>query len=206
MLLARNVRNGRWTRSVSTGAVGPCADALTRDLETNNDKMSWWIADNPEIIATAIASTREAIANVDLALVDETDLGRLRITWEPTTGKTPYGAANEHHCDLLNLSADSVARLAKHIHSVRNEIARFSRGEMVSLLTKAIERDELRLEQLKARLVCSLAKRVCRPDHAGGSSRDAVLAELSRRLVDGSIDDEIVAEIDSNVAVALEGL
>ena len=48
MLLARNVRKARWDREALDGSTGPCADALTGDLATTSDKMSWWIIDDGE--------------------------------------------------------------------------------------------------------------------------------------------------------------
>ena len=207
MLIARNIRKGRWDREAPDGVSGPCADALTKDLATQSDKMSWWIADeSTERIATAIASTRESISNVDLAIVEIDDIKRLNIAWEFTKGKTPYPAANDQHCDLFNLSAYSVACLAEHVHSVRDHITRFREDKILSLLKAAIESSELDVSKVGAKLVCSLAKKVCGSEHAEGGAKHAILVELRRRLDDGTIDDDLLGVLDNRTIAALESV
>ena len=80
MELARRVNRPTWLREAPDGSPGPCADVLMNDLATSSGRQSWWVVDHgKEDIAVAIASGRDQLSNVDLAIVATEELERLKI-------------------------------------------------------------------------------------------------------------------------------
>lgn len=195
MLLARAVERPRWLRRTPAGATGPCADALTRDLQTKSDRLSWWVVDDAkEEVAIAIASSRHHISNVDLAIVSSEEFDKLDISWDRSSGDTPYVAANERHCDLINLSATAIARLANHLHSQREAIERVREGEVREMLIAAIGRGNINLERVRDSLLSSLATRLCSMDDSDPSALTAVLEEVRSRVEAGDLNAQALHE------------
>lgn len=198
MLLARGVHRPRWLRDVPGDPPGPCADALTHDLQTKSDTLSWWAVDgSEEEIVIAIASTRDSVSNVDLAIVNTDDIDALNITWERSSADIPYAPARDRHYDLINLSAAAVGRLAGHLHENRDGIERLREKEVRDLLIATIGEGHLELEEINASLLSSLATRLCKMDNPDNAVLTAVLAEVQRRVEAGNLSRE---ELDTRVA------
>ena len=198
MLLARKVDHRRWLHAVPRHQPGPSADALTRDLQTRDDKLSCWAVDgSTEEIAIAIASTRDSVSYVDLALVATEDIDNLGISWEWSLGKTPYAPVRDRHCDLINLSARAVTRLADHFHENRNGIKRLREGDVRALLIATIGEGHLEIKQIKTSLLTSLATRLCKMDDPNPAALTAVLEEVQRRVEAGDLGRET---LDARVA------
>lgn len=196
MRLARRVRLSRWERELPDGRPGPCADALTKDLETSSDTLSCWEVDNtPEEIAVAIASTRDNICKVDLAIVTSEEVEELGIPFRRTGGTTPYAFANDRHYNLFNLSASTLSRLAILLYEHRRGFARFERQEVRDLLIAAIGNGRLDPETLpKGSLVSSLAKQLCTMENPDGVAQAAVVGDVKRRVQDGTLSMEDLHE------------
>ena len=191
MELARRVSLRTWLRDAPDGSPGPCADALTSDLTTSSDKQSWWVADDSrDEIAIAIASTRDTLSNVDLAILATEEIESLAISWERTRGETPYALANELHCDLLNLSAQALGRLADRVHARREAIERIRQSTVRDLLVAAIGRGQLDPAQLRPQLLISLAKRLCTMQQPDDAALAAVIREVRNRETAGTLDPE----------------
>ena len=189
MELARRVNRPTWLREAPDGSPGPCADVLMNDLATSSGRQSWWVVDHgKEDIAVAIASGRDQLSNVDLAIVATEELERLKILWERTNAETLYALANDRHCDLFSLSARAVCRLADRLYEFREAIERIREREVRDLLIAAIGRGDLELTGLRATLLSSLAKRLCVMQDPNDAALIAVIADVKQRVEAGNLD------------------
>lgn len=153
--------------------------------------LSWWeVGDAREEVAIAIASTRDSVSPVDLAIVDTGDITTLGISWRKSNADTPYAPARDRHYDLFNLSAAAVFRLAEHLYGNRERIERLRMVEVRDLLSGAIERERLDLAEVSAPLLASLATRLSAPENPNPAALTAVLAELRRRVEAGALSRE----------------
>ena len=191
MKLARRVNRPTWLRKTPGGAPGPSADALTSDLATSSNRLSWWVVDESrDDIAIAIASGRDSISHVDLAILAVEDVEGLDISWEMTNGETPYALANDQHCDFRNLSAQALGRLADHVHANAKAIERIRESHVRDLLIAAIGQGHLDPGRLRCQLLASLAKRLCAVQNPNDAALAAVLRDVKKRVTAGVLEAE----------------
>jgi hypothetical protein len=157
-LLLRAIRKGRWLDAVGLDwleADDVAADPLA-DLTTRQNTLSVWQVDDDESnlsrIVAACASLRDNFANFDYALVDEAIVLGLGIQVRRTKGGTPDDAVNEsRHRDLIELSAFTVARLAREM-AAGSTRRRLPWQQVRELVKDGVRSGRLDMEKVNAKL------------------------------------------------------
>jgi len=120
-LLFRKIKKNRWYREqkptwLKQGDVP--ADSVT-DLKTSDNKLSVFQCSDPDSeidrIVAALAASGSQEDPVDYALIDRKQIDDAEILMQPSLGNTPDEKANGLHHDLVELSGEKLARLAKII-------------------------------------------------------------------------------------------
>lgn len=157
-LLLRRIRQSRWY--IASDQPLP-ADPLA-DLNTEDNVLSLWqVQDdgsNLTDIIAAVAATRDAVANVDIALFDSGLLQGIGAGIEARGGRTPLAAARSYHRGLVGLNAQQLIEVAEVIRR-SGEIREFSRREVRYLLAAAVNTGRLKAIDLKDQARQHLAKR-----------------------------------------------
>ena len=150
----RVIRKARWYRDESTAWLGEGefqADALA-DLETKGNALSLWVVaddrSNLEQVVSALASTRQYIANLDYALLDQKFIAEHNLKLQPVTGNSPYEQVNMWHHDLVELSASKLCVLAKIIFEC-GEKKRYTEKDVLRLISRAIALGRIDRAKLK---------------------------------------------------------
>ena len=150
MLLARKITRAKWrpSHSLSPGEIS--ADAITGDLRTQGNTLSFWQCPSGnhaaiEQAALAIASTGDRIDKVDIVWLDDADLKNDGQTVETTEGQTPILDLNELHVDVCHLDFTRLGKVAQRIANAINEerYIRIPRARIQAMLADAIERGQV---------------------------------------------------------------
>ena len=160
MFLARMVSRAKWERKewMSNGDIS--ADAVTADLRTQNNTLSFWRCPkgaDAEIdkVALAIATGRDKIDKVEIVLIDEKDLKNDGQMIEDSDGNTPVENLVKLHVDVTQLNYDRLGKIAQRVASAvsANQFHRISKNRVGALLVTAINGDAmLKIDWLNEKL------------------------------------------------------
>ena len=114
----RTVRQARWHKypEISWLVEGELQGDVLTDMSTDKGRLSVYRINNEDDlqrVITALAATRDNMANLDYAIFEDSELGSLGITISQTDGNTADMTTNGLHYELGNLSARRLARLAE---------------------------------------------------------------------------------------------
>lgn len=161
-LLLRAIRKNRWYTSdtipwLPEGEIQ--ADPLG-DLATGHNTLSVWQVEddksNLEQVITALAANRDTISNLDYALFDLELLSTIGIRVEVNEGATPYEKANHWHCDLVELTATKLVKLAK-VMLISSSRERVLEKEILSLIKDAVQTGQIDKTKLSQKIVSKLS-------------------------------------------------
>ncbi len=169
MFLARKFSRSKWdddrnlSRGLSRGEIS--ADAVTGDLRTRQDALSFWrchagaVADIEDAVL-AIAAAAERVAKVDIVWVDEEALRSDGHPLRDSPGRTPVADLAERHVDICQLDYVRLGRLAQKVDAAVREKhwRRISKARVKALLASAIEQGRIVPGELNARLRADMEK------------------------------------------------
>ncbi len=159
MFLARKITRAKWSpkKGISTKEIS--ADAITADLRTRDNNLSFWKCDptsneSIENVALAIAATGERVDKVELVWISDDKLPDDCKTLKNTEGETPVTDLAKQHFDLCELD---YVRLGKVAHIITAAIKaeqyhRLTESSVTKLLAKAVEQERLDLNDLKKKV------------------------------------------------------
>src|SRR5687768_15193465 len=152
--LLRTISRGKWVPPawMQTGEVP--ADALT-DLRSKDNILSVWAIDdaqtNLNAVIEAFAADREQLDKLDYTLVEQQLLPPISITVAVVEANTPHATANANHRDLVELTVDKVAALARVMMPLTR--VRIPQTRVKELLTAALSEGRLDRTKMKAELL-----------------------------------------------------
>lgn len=122
------------------------ADAVTADLRTQSNKLSFWRCDDGtdqeiENVVLAIAAGRDRIDKVEIVLIDDTGLKKDGQTIRATDGRTPIGSLVKLHVDVIQLNYYRLGEVARRVASAiaAGQCHRVSKKRVEALLVTAID-------------------------------------------------------------------
>src|SRR3974390_2914323 len=93
LFLARSISIAKWNARINLEPHQIPADAVTADLRTANNTLSFWLCDpsqesSLEEVALALSSARDQVQRLDLVWLPEQQISQMKIKLEPTRGDT----------------------------------------------------------------------------------------------------------------------
>ena len=156
MFLARKITRAKWTdddRGLAEGEIS--ADAVTGDLRTQGDSLSFWRCDTDanddvEDAALAIAAAGERVDRLDIVWVSQDQLLSDGQTLMDSRGRTPLSEMADQHVDVSRLDYVRLGSLARHVvAAVKNHrCRRLTKGRVKKLLSTAVEQGRVKTEDL----------------------------------------------------------
>ena len=142
---------------LSTGEIA--ADAVTADLRTSGNALSFWRCGNAavaevECVALAMAAAGDRIDRLDLVWIAEENLAADGQAYEDTDGRTPVAGLRKHHVDLLRLDYVRLGSVAKRVASAieSERCVRLTRARVKRLLVAAVKRGDVTTAELADRV------------------------------------------------------
>ena len=163
MFLARMITRHKWQLKDGLALDEIPADAITADLRTANNTLSFWQcgqATEPEVsdAVLAIAAGRDRIQKLDIVwiLTDqlESDGQRIRLK----RGRTPVAGLPERHVDVCHLDYHRLGRIGDRVAAAISEEQwkRFRKREIADLLVKAVHNGRLSESDLAEKIQTEL--------------------------------------------------
>ena len=155
MFLARMITRSKWGPKRGWASNEIPADAITADLRTNNNALSFWqcgLATDPDVMdaVLAIAAGRERLQKVDIVwiLQDELEGDGLRVASTP--GRTPVPSLTARHVDVSHLDYVRLGRIGDRVATAisQDRCRRFRQPQVVTLLAEAVDQGRLSQEKL----------------------------------------------------------
>ncbi len=159
MFLARKITRAKWLQRPELAQGEIAADAVTADLRTNGNALSFWrcdtgAEDQVEAVALAMAASGDRIDKLDVVWIAERHFAEDGQTWEATEGRTPVAELRRRHVDLQRLDYVRLGNVARHVAAaIESEwCLRLTRRRVKMLLVAAVRRDEVALDDLADRV------------------------------------------------------
>jgi hypothetical protein len=159
LFLARKITRAKWLQRPELAQGEIAADAVTADLRTNGNALSFWrcdtgAEDQVEAVALAMAASGDRIDKLDVVWIAERHFAEDGQTWEATEGRTPVAELRRRHVDLQRLDYVRLGNVARHVAAaIESEwCLRLTRRRVKMLLVAAVRRDEVALDDLADRV------------------------------------------------------
>jgi hypothetical protein len=163
-LLAHAVSRAKWEKKPSSSDEEIPADAVTTDLRTHENDLSFWeFGDDEEQrwdeAALAITSKRERLDSVDLAWIERDAVAAAGISLVGTPGNTPVADLKRRHTDARQLDAYRLIDIAELIFKEMRSggrVRRLSTAQVRGLITNAINGNRVDPADLSPKLRADL--------------------------------------------------
>ncbi len=165
MFLARKITRAKWmsTAELSEGEIP--SDAVTADLRTTDNALSFWRCDVPdraqiEDAALAMAAAGNRIDRMDVVWIADENLRADGQTWKETEGQTPVSALRPRHVDVLRLDYVRLGNVAQQIFVAldSDRYLRLTKRQVTNLLVGAVKRGDVDLADLAGSLQKDVSK------------------------------------------------
>lgn len=159
MFLARKITRAKWETKEGYAHGEIPADAVTTDLRTNGNLLSFWQCgtgrrDEVEEAALALAAASKHVDKLEMVWLSDDDLRTDGQRWDETEGRTPVSSLINRHIDVFLLDYERLGRIAHRIVASmqENRYCRLTKKRVASLLATAVQEGEVELSQLEKRV------------------------------------------------------
>ena len=164
MFLSRKITPGKWKKTEGLQAGEAPADAVTNDLQTKSNALSFWRCndvskDHESVRAVALALATaprvERFELLRLVFVPVAELKADEQTLKATSGDTAAESLAGLHVDIERLDAFRLAKLARSIAaaSLKRRCCRFTKSDIRLLVVEAYGQGQLDTNKLEPKLL-----------------------------------------------------
>lgn len=157
MFLARKITLAKWkvNRELSEGEIS--ADAVTADLRTRENKLSFWRCGSEtevEDAALAIAAASERVDKFYIVWIDEDEFKTDDQTLKNTPGWTHATELVKQHVDVCRLDYVRLGKVAHHVITAIKEerCILLNKRRVTDILVAAVEQERVNLNDLDKRV------------------------------------------------------
>ena len=164
MFLARKITRAKWgaSQGLTNGEIS--ADAVTGDLRTHGDMLSFWQCDtgtngDVEEAALAIAAAGERVDKLDIVWLADDKLRADGQTLKDTKGRTPVSDLADRHIDVCQLDYVRLGKIADCVVAAIEDkrCRRLTKQRVKEILSTAVGQDRINLERLADGLRAEIA-------------------------------------------------
>ena len=163
MFVARKISSSKWEEHPEFAEGEIRADAVTGDLRTKEDALSFWRCGSGGItdvenVALAIAATANRIEKVDVVWLPTEQLLKDRQTFVDSPGETPVADLVDSHVDLSRLDLVRLGRVANRVVEAvgAGRYLRVPKSRVKSLLMNAVATNRIDPRQLSHKIRTAL--------------------------------------------------
>ncbi len=157
--VARKIARAKWDSREGVGDNEIPADAVTNDLRTSANALSFWNCgaaqkDDLERVVLALASGAERLDKIDLAWIPITEIEKARLVIEQTDGQTPVAILIKEHVDVSRLDFVRLGKVAALLADAIEEdrYKRVRKKQVTDVIIDARKRGLLSLTDLSEKV------------------------------------------------------
>ena len=155
-VLARKISRAKWEAGEDLGEDEIPADAVSADLRTTGNTLSFWSCPSDGYgdlrkAVLALAAAAERVDRMDLAWVEEALVRKHEIITALTRGRTPVESLQEHHVDLVRLDVRRLGKVAELLADAihHGNHCRMTRKQVLAIVAEAVRDDLVPLKDLQ---------------------------------------------------------
>ena len=165
MFLARKITRAKWTSShLGPGEIP--ADAVTADLRTKNNTLSFWqcgsgTEEELNEAVLALAAGGQKVENIEIVWVAHDELSSDGQSLDTTAGRTPVAELVERHVDLSSLDYVRLGRVADRVVAAveQGRHRRVTRRRVIKILANAVQQGRLNPSDLEEKVRIAVGAR-----------------------------------------------
>jgi len=169
--LARKISRAKWEPKEGLEPNEISADAVTADLRTQSNNLSFWKIGNPTnddelcTVALALATGANRIDPVDLTWVETNNFSANGVEINKTDGRTPVKSLIKSHVDVIKLDMKRLCSVAVLVDDAlgKNQHRRFTKTEIVKIIIKAINQNLVSKSDLQPKVIEEIEKKLTSP-------------------------------------------
>lgn len=158
-VLARKIARAKWEQKPELSAREIAADAVTADLRTTDNTLSFWrcptaAPDDLKRAVLALAAEADRLDRLDVVYLEEKAVNDAGLTTSDTLGKTPVVSLRELHVDVVRLDLvrlGAVARMVADAHRT-NATLSMTKKDVLDLVVSAVRGKLVGIEDLKGEM------------------------------------------------------
>ena len=165
MFLARKITRAKWETKQELSAEEISADAVTGDLRTQGNSLSFWqcgIGEQSEVeeAALAIASAGDRVDRLDLVWLDDDELRADGQTLKNTAGRTPVAELAKRHVDVYRLDYVRLGKVARRVVTAieGDRYRRLTKARVKKLLAAVVGQGRIDLGNLRKNVRAEVRK------------------------------------------------
>lgn len=158
-VVVRLIARAKWEQSTDLRDGEIAADAVTGDLRTTQNRLSFWRCQAAEVVelesaALAMAAARDRLDRLDMVYLDEERIRASGLQTRATPGNTPVSSLRSSHIDVDRLDLARLGTIAAMIATAHrtNSALKMSRLEVLAILVRAVRDGLLSTDALRGDL------------------------------------------------------
>lgn len=159
MFLVRKISLAKWCSQNGLAEYEISADAVTADLRTQGNCLSFWKCEGTDTeiseVAMAIAAAGNRVDKLDLVWISNEQLKAEGQYWLDTRGRTPVIHMANKHVDVCRLDYVRLGRIAHSIAKAIKEgrYKRLPKRSVLRLLVSAVRQEIVDIPRLKGKVI-----------------------------------------------------
>ena len=156
MFLAHKITKAKWTKKTGIVHGGIPADAITADLRTRDNTLSFWKCgsgseESVRDVILALATNHERIEKIEVAWISDEDLKTDNQNWKSTDGETRVPDLITQHVDIYHLDYIRLGKVAHRVMTALDEghYLLLTRARVRKLIAAAVVQNRVELATLQ---------------------------------------------------------
>lgn len=165
MFLTRKITRAKWSNNAQLSAAEIPADAVTADLRTRENALSFWQCGDGtpievEDAALAVAAAGDRIDRLDLIWLADEELQNDGQTFRNTPGRTPIPELSKLHVDVHRLDYVRLGKVAQRVADAieGGRYTRLTKARVTKLLTEAVKQARVNPTDLSKNIQADMAE------------------------------------------------
>lgn len=157
--LVRIINRAKWNPQPGLDSAEIPADAVTVDLRTQGNRLSFWMYVGDQVTgirdaALAHASARDSVEKLDLVWMPESVFSNDGIHFENSSGNTPVATMRAKHIDAVSLDLVRLGMVAKRVAEAieAEQCKRMTRKDVLKVLSGAVGKNVLNLDDVSTKV------------------------------------------------------
>lgn len=159
MFLTRKISLAKWNAEPELAKENIAADAVTIDLRTYDNSLSFWRCDagtsgDVEEAVIAMVAAGDQLDKVDVVWLSDEELQADGLILKDTEGNTPVADLADRHVDVCGLDYGRIGTIAVHVVAAINSkrFRRLTKANVKKLLLTALQQGRFSLNDISPKL------------------------------------------------------
>lgn len=153
-VLMKKIERAKWLQKEILAGEPVSADAITINLRSKDNKISFWEMEKGEDIEDvllAVITNCDRVTASDIVIIDKEVIRKEGLTIEYEEGITKVDDMKDKHRNVYDMDYNKLGILAKLIveEFKKNEVKRYTRKQIIGIIKNALNMERINIADLK---------------------------------------------------------